>query len=104
MTDGQVIAYTITVTDGAGNTATCSVNVTYEDDDNPVAVCPSSNVTITLGSPSGTYTLSQPEIDALGTGSTDNCVIASYSINDGFFDCADSGFEYWEINIVTREY
>ncbi|MBK9689263.1 MAG: HYR domain-containing protein [Saprospiraceae bacterium] len=49
VTDGQLINYTITVTDGAGNTATCSVNVTYEDDDLPTFTCPTPQTVFTNG-------------------------------------------------------
>ncbi|MDG1262272.1 MAG: HYR domain-containing protein, partial [Flavobacteriales bacterium] len=74
---------TWTVTDTAGRTATCSQNVTVADNENPTAVC--QDVTVALDA-SGNATLTAADVD---NGSSDNCGIASISIDETSFDCAD---------------
>ncbi|MBK9689262.1 MAG: hypothetical protein IPO65_16480 [Saprospiraceae bacterium] len=71
ITDGQVIAYTVTVTDGAGNTATCPVNVTYEDDDLPTFTCPTPQTVFTNGNVNCEANV--PNLAALVADEADNC-------------------------------
>ncbi|RBP32232.1 HYR domain-containing protein, partial [Oceanihabitans sediminis] len=73
---------TYTITDASGNTATCSFNVTVEDNENPVITCPSD---ITIDSDPG-------NCDAIVTWTaptaTDNCagftVTSSHNPGDTF--------------------
>ncbi|MCH2213589.1 MAG: HYR domain-containing protein, partial [Flavobacteriales bacterium] len=75
----------VTADDGNGNMANCSFTVTVEDNESPNAVC--QNVTVTLDS-SGNATITPLDI---GSGSTDNCGIASISLDKTMFDCSDVG-------------
>ena len=75
----------VTADDGNGNMANCSFTVTVEDNESPNAVC--QNVTVTLDS-SGNSTITPLDI---GSGSTDNCGIASISLDETMFDCSDVG-------------
>ena len=63
---------TLSVSDAAGNTATCPATVTVVDDIAPVAVC--KDATVYLSSP----TLLPAAID---DGSSDNCTLASMLVN-----------------------
>ncbi|MBL0082824.1 MAG: hypothetical protein IPP37_10500 [Saprospiraceae bacterium] len=71
VTDGQLINYTITVTDGAGNTATCTVAVTYEDDDAPTFTCPGAQTAFTNGNVNCEANV--PNLAALVADEADNC-------------------------------
>ena len=82
---------TLTVTDNNGNSSTCDATVTVADVTNPVANC-AAPFTVNL-SPSGTASITVADIDA---GSTDNCSVASTSIDITDFTCADVG-----VNTVT---
>ncbi|QXP59403.1 T9SS type B sorting domain-containing protein [Olleya sp. HaHaR_3_96] len=64
---------TWTITDGSGNTASCSQIVTVEDNQAPTIVCP---VAITVDADSGLCTASNVNLGLPPTGS-DNCSIAS---------------------------
>ena len=61
---------TLTVTDVNGNASTCAATITVEDNVAPEVVC--NIITVQLDS-TGNYTLTQSQIDAIGSGSTDNC-------------------------------
>ncbi|WP_175017403.1 ExeM/NucH family extracellular endonuclease [Rasiella rasia] len=74
-----------TATDAAGNTATCTFNVTVADTEMPVAVC--QDITIQLDA-AGNATITASEVDG---GSTDNCGIASISVSNDTFDCTNVG-------------
>ncbi len=76
---------TLTVTDAAGNTDNCTATVTIVDTENPVAVC--QNITVNLDA-TGNATITTGDID---NGSTDNCAIASMSLDVTSFTCADIG-------------
>ncbi|MCB0572861.1 MAG: hypothetical protein KDC66_24000, partial [Phaeodactylibacter sp.] len=78
-------AVTLTVTDGSGNSSTCSATVTVEDNQLPVAVC--QNVTVQLDA-SGYGSTTAAEV---GSGSTDACGIQSAVLSEQSFDCADVG-------------
>ena len=76
---------TLTVTDEHGNTNSCTANVEIIDDIDPTAVC--RNLTIQLNS-SGTAVIAASDIN---NGSSDNCSIASVSVNQTIFDCTHIG-------------
>lgn len=64
------------------------------DDEAPIVVC--NNITISPPS-SGTYELSQADIDAIANGTTDNCPnFLSYGITSGQteYDCNDVGSDF----------
>ncbi|MDD3875529.1 MAG: HYR domain-containing protein, partial [Bacteroidales bacterium] len=67
---------TWTVTDGAGNTATCNQTVTVEDNENPTIICP-ANITVSTDAnvcSASNVTLGTPSVD-------DNCTIVSITNN-----------------------
>jgi len=74
-----------TVTDRAGNTATCSFDVTINDTEAPVAVC--QDITVQLDA-AGMVSIVAADVDG---GSTDNCGIAGLSVTPSTFTCADVG-------------
>jgi len=76
---------TFQVTDAAGNTATCSFNVTVNDTENPVALC--QDITIQLDSSTGLASITSADID---NGSTDNCSV-NLSLSQTTFDCSNIG-------------
>jgi hypothetical protein len=75
----------LTVTDASGNSASCSAAVTVIDNLPPVAVCQA--VTAQLGA-GGTATITAAMVDG---GSSDNCGVASLSINQTSFQCNQFG-------------
>ena len=76
---------TLTVTDVNGNVSTASAMVTVEDNVNPVAVA--QNVTVQLdASGNGSTTAA-----LVNNGSSDACGIASMTINNASFTCANVG-------------
>jgi len=83
---------TLTVSDGNGQTATCSTVVTIQDNTTPTAMC--NNITVALDA-TGNYTLSAANLAALSSGSTDNCTLTTTS-SQSAFDCTDIG-----ANMVT---
>ncbi len=76
---------TLSVTDSDGNTATCDFMVTVLDAEDPVAVC--QDITVDLDA-SGMATITAADVD---NGSTDNCAIASMSLDVSSFDCSMTG-------------
>ncbi|MBX2827118.1 MAG: HYR domain-containing protein [Flavobacteriaceae bacterium] len=76
---------TFVVTDTAGNTDTCSFDVTVNDTEAPIAVC--QDITIQLDA-NGDASITAADIDG---GSTDNCGIASLAVTPSVFDCSDVG-------------
>jgi gliding motility-associated-like protein len=76
---------TWTVTDGSGNTATATQTVTVTDNQNPNAVC--QNVTIQLDA-TGNTSVTSAQVD---NGSSDNCGIASLTLSQTSFTCANVG-------------
>jgi large repetitive protein len=73
---GTPQAVTLTVTDAAGNSQTCTGNVSVLDTISPVARC-RNTITSFVGA-AGTVDVLPTQIDSL---STDNCAIANYFIN-----------------------
>jgi len=84
-TDLGVNDVTLTVTDAAGNTATCVSTVTVSDVTQPIAQC--RNVTAYLNS-AGTATVAAIEAD---NGSSDACGIETRSLSRSTFTCSDLG-------------
>ena len=87
--DVGVQTVTLTVTDVNGNVSTCDASVTIEDNVDPTAVC--QDITVQLDA-NGELTITSTDIDG---GSTDNCGIASLTIDGGNttqdFDCTNVG-------------
>jgi hypothetical protein len=76
---------TITATDAEDKVSTQNVTITVVDPIDPVAV--SQNITVQLGA-NGDVTVSPSQIE---NGSTDNCSIASSTLDVSTFDCDDLG-------------
>ncbi len=76
---------TLTVSDNAGNSSTCTSTVTVEDNIEPTVLC--KDLTIQLDA-TGVVTITSGDID---NGSADACGIASLAVNPAQFDCADVG-------------
>ncbi|RPA69155.1 HYR domain-containing protein [Cyclobacteriaceae bacterium YHN15] len=76
---------TYTATDAAGNTATCSFEVTVNDTQAPTVLTRNVVIEIAQGA---SYTLTPAEVD---NGSTDNCGIASRTLSKTLFTDADAG-------------
>lgn len=79
------VSNSYTVTDAAGNTASCSFTVTVTDNENPNAQC--NNFTVQLGA-NGTAAITA---SAVNNNSTDNCGIQSTTLNTTSFTCANLG-------------
>jgi predicted extracellular nuclease len=88
----------ITATDGSGLTATCTVILTGKDVTPPTAVC--QNVTVTLNA-AGTGTLTAAQVN---NGSIDNCGIASLSLSQTTFNCANIGGASAITDLFISEY
>ena len=71
------------VVDPSGNTVQCSFHVTVTDNQAPIVL--TQNITVQLNA-SGTASISASQIN---NGSTDNCGIATYALDDYDFSCAD---------------
>ncbi|WP_258455051.1 HYR domain-containing protein, partial [Aequorivita sp. CIP111184] len=76
----------LSVTDSDGNTSTCSFNVTVLDNEAPVAIC--QDLTLDLDPITGTVSITGADVD---NGSTDNCGIASMTLDISSFDCSMTG-------------
>ena len=76
---------TWTLTDGSGNTSTCTQDIVVTDDEAPVAVC--QDITVQLDA-TGTVTINASDIDG---GSTD-CSSMTFQVTpSSTFDCDDIG-------------
>ena len=76
---------TLTVTDNNGNVSTCQSTVTVEDNVPPVALC--QNLTVQLNA-MGNVSITAAQVN---NGSTDACGIASLSVSQSSFTCANVG-------------
>src|SRR5439155_12256915 len=76
---------TLTVTDNNGNSSTCTATLTVVDSVPPVAVC--QDFTLQLDA-TGHRTITP---DQINNGSSDACGIASLSLTQTNFDCANIG-------------
>jgi len=74
-----------TVTDANGNTSQCSQDVVVEDNELPNAICQPITVQLDV---TGNASITAANVDG---GSTDNCGIASMSIDITSFTCANVG-------------
>ncbi|MGB3343289.1 MAG: HYR domain-containing protein, partial [Aequorivita sp.] len=74
-----------TATDVNGNSIGCSFTITVIDNEPPVAVC--RNITIQLDA-DGSASITAADVDG---GSTDQCGVASITIDRDTFDCSDVG-------------
>jgi len=77
----------LTVTDVAGNTATCTSDITVEDNIAPTAVCLTTTVEI---QPDGTYAIQESDVYN-ATNSTDNCSITDVSFPATTYTCDEAG-------------
>ncbi|RMB58046.1 T9SS C-terminal target domain-containing protein [Dokdonia sinensis] len=84
------VEVTVTATDDAGNSSTCTATVTVEDTTPPIAL--SQDLVVQL-SDNGEYFV---DVDVLDTGSSDTCGIASRVAEPSAFFCDEVGD-----NIVT---
>ncbi|MEM7104576.1 MAG: HYR domain-containing protein [Bacteroidota bacterium] len=85
---------TLTVLDVNGNSSTCTANVTVEDNVPPVAIC--QDVTVQLD-PQGNGSVTAQQVD---NGSSDNCGIASISVNPNTFSCNNGGNNTVTLTVV----
>ncbi|GJM63202.1 HYR domain-containing protein [Persicobacter diffluens] len=76
---------TLTITDKQGNVASETATVTVEEDIKPIVL--TQNITVSLDA-SGSVTITPEAID---NGSSDNCGIASMTLDQTTFDCNDIG-------------
>ncbi|MEM8510238.1 MAG: gliding motility-associated C-terminal domain-containing protein [Bacteroidota bacterium] len=76
---------TLTVTDSSGNSASATAAVTVTESIAPIALA--QDITVELDT-SGNVTINASDID---NGSSDNCSIASISLDTTAFSCADLG-------------
>ncbi|WP_207434260.1 gliding motility-associated C-terminal domain-containing protein [Sabulibacter ruber] len=76
---------TLTVTDVHGNVSTATATVTVEDKINPTAIA--KNITVQLNA-QGTVTIAPTDVN---NGSSDNCGIASVTLDKTSFNCANVG-------------
>jgi len=76
---------TFQVTDAAGNSATCSFDITVNDNEGPTAIC--QDITIQLDPITGLATVTPADID---NGSSDNCSM-NLSLSQTTFDCSTIG-------------
>jgi gliding motility-associated-like protein/uncharacterized repeat protein (TIGR01451 family) len=81
-----VTTITYTVTDALGLSASCSFTVTVIDNVDPIARC--RNIDVYLDINTGIVTIDEDDIN---NGSTDNCGIASISIDRTEFTCVNIG-------------
>lgn len=76
---------TYTAEDSNGNQSTCSFTVTVSDEVPPIVICQDITVELSAG---GNVNVSASDID---NGSSDNCGIASMTLSETNFSCADVG-------------
>ena len=74
-----------TATDDSGNTDVCTFNVTVTDNESPVAICQPFTAVLDA---TGNATITTVDIN---NGSTDNCGIASMSLDITTFNCTNVG-------------
>jgi gliding motility-associated-like protein len=77
--------YTLTVTDGSGNTNTCTSMITIQDVVAPTAIC--QNITAQLDV-LGLVSITAGQVN---NGSNDACGIATTTINNSNFNCSNLG-------------
>lgn len=87
---------TLTVTNVSGLTATCTAEVTVEDNIAPIVTC--KNATIELDA-SGNVTLSPFKVY---NSTSDNCGVATLSVNPNMFDCTEVGTQ--TVTLTVSDY
>ena len=87
---------TWTANDGNGQSVTCLQTVTVEDNEDPVAICPTEMPIVNLDK-SGIGTLAE---NALAENSTDNCKVASETSPEVTFDCEDNRTQMVTLTVV----
>jgi hypothetical protein len=80
--------------DPSGNSAACSFTVTVSDDDAPSALC--NNVGVVLDA-NGQGSITVAQVD---NGSSDNCGIASLTLSNSSFTCANTGANSVTLTVV----
>ncbi|MEY8849341.1 T9SS type A sorting domain-containing protein [Psychroserpens sp. XS_ASV72] len=86
----------LTVTDQSGNSASASATVTVEDVISPTVL--TQDITIQLDG-SGTASITTMQID---NGSSDNCMVASLSLDITDFSCSDLGDNTVELTVTDQ--
>ncbi|MEL7119273.1 MAG: T9SS type A sorting domain-containing protein [Bacteroidota bacterium] len=94
--DGLVHTVILTVTDVFNNSSTCTSTVTLADAIAPTANC--QDVTIQLDV-NGSANLTASQVN---DGSTDNCVIASMSLDQTQFNCADGASKTVTLTVMDE--
>lgn len=89
-----VSAVELTATDGMGNTASCTVEITYVDNILPDALC--QDVTVELNA-QGTVSITAADIN---NGSFDNCGIESLTLDLTSFNCDHVGANTVTLTVV----
>ncbi|WP_242205980.1 HYR domain-containing protein, partial [Aestuariivivens insulae] len=87
--DVGVMQVDLIVTDNAGNTSTCTANVTVVDDIPPTAICRATPLTVQLDN-TGNYVLDPALLDN-GSHDGDNPCGVTLSLSQTTFDCTDVG-------------
>ncbi|MCB9235899.1 MAG: HYR domain-containing protein [Bacteroidia bacterium] len=79
---------TLTVTDVNGNQSTCTAGITVEDNVPPAALCQDLTIQLSAGTNNGdgAASITPQQVD---NGSSDNCSVASLSLDNTSFDCSD---------------
>jgi hypothetical protein len=85
---------TATATDASGNTSSCSFNVTVNDNEAPNVI--TRDIPVTLDA-SGNATITA---DMINNGSTDSCGIASSSLDNDSFSCANVGVNQVILTVI----
>ncbi|KAB2814873.1 T9SS type A sorting domain-containing protein [Phaeocystidibacter luteus] len=93
--DVGTVPVTLTVVDPSGNTSTAVAQVQVVDNINPTVVL-ASNLTVVLDA-NGAGSITAADVDG---GSSDNCAIASTSIDVSNFSCADVGANAVTLTVV----
>ena len=88
---------TLSVTDSDGNTSSCNFNVTVLDNEAPVAVC--QDITVEVDPVTGIANITAADLD---NGSTDNCGIASMTLDVSSFDCSMTGANTVTITVTDN--
>ncbi|WP_242131768.1 LamG-like jellyroll fold domain-containing protein [Aestuariivivens marinum] len=88
-TDVGIMQVDMIVTDSAGNTSTCTANVTVVDDIDPVAICRATPLTVQLDN-TGNYTLDPALLDNGSNDGANPCGV-TLSLSQSNFDCTDVG-------------
>lgn len=97
---GQSVNVTVKVADAIGNEASCVAQVAVQDSLPPVPPASPAAIDVNL-LPNGTYQLTLADLQALGTGTTDNCGvdINGTTAVPSSFTCANVGLNTIQITV-----